>query len=146
MKQKNGNTQLGMSESTAKHRLTRLLLFDYAKQTGSGFCFRCGIELESVDNFSIEHKIDWLHSADPVGSFFDITNIAFSHRECNRPRYELLRKAHEDSSLAWCSGCQKWLDKENFYSNKSHWNGLDKYCKNCRMCFNARRVKNTDSI
>jgi hypothetical protein len=35
---------------------------------------------------SIEHKVDWLHSPNPVDVFGDLANIAFSHRTCNKKR------------------------------------------------------------
>ena len=35
------------------------------------------------DNFSVEHVTPWLDSEDPVGLFFDLKNISFSHRNCN---------------------------------------------------------------
>lgn len=35
------------------------------------------------DNFSIEHKIPWLDSDDPVDLFFNLENIDFSHLLCN---------------------------------------------------------------
>ena len=31
----------------------------------------------------------------------------------------------------WCSGCEEWLPKENFFSNKSAAQGLAKICKPC---------------
>jgi len=37
----------------------------------------------SRDTFSIEHKIPWLDSSDPVGLYFDLNNISFSHHSCN---------------------------------------------------------------
>lgn len=35
------------------------------------------------DTFSIEHKEAWLDSEDPVGMYFDLDNISFSHHSCN---------------------------------------------------------------
>jgi hypothetical protein len=32
---------------------------------------------------SIEHKEAWMGAADPLASFFDLENIAFSHLSCN---------------------------------------------------------------
>ena len=32
---------------------------------------------------------------------------------------------------AWCSKHQEFLQVDNFYSNKSHWNGLGSDCKEC---------------
>lgn len=73
--------QLGMNPSTATSRITKDLLFKFAIQLGYT-CFRCGKDLNRED-FSIDHKISWLDSEDPVGLFFDLNNIAFSHHGCN---------------------------------------------------------------
>ncbi len=40
-------------------------------------------KIESVDEFSIEHKTDWQNSKKPIKNFFDVENIAFSHLSCN---------------------------------------------------------------
>lgn len=74
-------TQLGMNPSTASHRLVKDLLFKFAVDSGHK-CFRCGGELDR-GTFSIEHKIPWLDSEDPVALYFDLENIAFSHNSCN---------------------------------------------------------------
>lgn len=46
-------------------------------------CFRCKEKIDSVDDFSIDHKDPWLHSTDPKKLFFDLENVAFSHEKCN---------------------------------------------------------------
>ena len=75
--------QLGMNPSTASHRLVKDLLWFFICQTKDGVkCHRCG-QMMDRDTFSIEHKIPWLDSDDPVGHYFDLDNITFSHRVCN---------------------------------------------------------------
>lgn len=71
--------QLGESTGAASHRLVKNLLFEFVKDK---LCFRCGKPL-TRDTFSIDHKTPWLDSHDPVGLFFDLDNIAFSHFACN---------------------------------------------------------------
>lgn len=71
--------QLGMNPSTASGRLVKDLLFHYVKDVP---CFRCGEPL-TRDTFSIEHKVPWLDSDNPVELFFDLQNISFSHLRCN---------------------------------------------------------------
>lgn len=71
--------QLGMNVSTAQGRLVKDLLFESAKNTP---CYRCGGVL-TRETFTIEHKIPWLDSEDPVKLFFDLGNISFSHHACN---------------------------------------------------------------
>lgn len=73
--------QLGMNPSTASGRLTKDLLFSFVK-IHSPNCFRCGEPL-TRETFSIEHKVPWLDSDDPVGLFFDLDNISYSHHSCN---------------------------------------------------------------
>lgn len=73
--------QLGMNPSTASGRLVKDTLFKLAIEAGYA-CYRCSKPL-TRDTFSIEHKEPWLDSEDPVGTFFDQDNIAFSHLTCN---------------------------------------------------------------
>lgn len=73
--------QLGMNPSTASGRLVKDLLFKFVIEAGHK-CFRCNGTL-TRDTFSIEHKISWLDSDNSVGLFFDLDNIAYSHRSCN---------------------------------------------------------------
>jgi hypothetical protein len=73
--------QLGMNPSTASGKLLKDLLFDFAVKAGH-VCYRCEKNLLR-DNFSIEHKIPWLDSINPIELFFSIDNIAYSHLDCN---------------------------------------------------------------
>lgn len=73
--------QLGINPGTASHRLVKDLLFKFVIDAGH-VCFRCGFPLLRED-FSIEHKEPWLDSTDPTAKYFDLSNIAFSHRSCN---------------------------------------------------------------
>ena len=75
--------QLGMPLGTASNKLRKQILFSLVQETGKDFCFQCGETIKSIDNFSIEHKIPYLDSDDPVGLFFDPENISFSHLKCN---------------------------------------------------------------
>lgn len=73
--------QLGMNPSTASGRLVKDLLFKFVVERHPN-CYRCG-EALTRETFSIEHKTPWLDSDDPVGLFFDLDNIDFSHIACN---------------------------------------------------------------
>ncbi len=75
--------QLGMPSGTASNRLRKTILFHLIKLQGLDSCYQCGKTIASEKQLSIEHKIPWLDSKDPVGLFFDIDNIAFSHLTCN---------------------------------------------------------------
>ena len=73
------HAQLGMNPSTAQNRLVKDILYDLIKDTP---CFHCGEKL-TRDTFSIEHKVAWLDSENPVRLFFDLSNISYSHHSCN---------------------------------------------------------------
>ena len=75
--------QLGMFVSTAQARLVRMLLFKFVQTTGMDKCYRCGKPICSREDCTIDHIEPWLHSDDPVGNFFNLDNIAFSHFICN---------------------------------------------------------------
>lgn len=75
--------QLGMSPGKASHILKKSILFAMLKEAGKNYCFQCGSEIENAEDLTIEHKVPWLDSEDPVKTFFDLENIAFSHNSCN---------------------------------------------------------------
>ena len=75
--------QLGMPIGTATNRLRKKILFKFIQQLNLDVCFQCNESITEIDNLSIEHKIPWLDSNDPIGLFFDLDNIAFSHLSCN---------------------------------------------------------------
>lgn len=77
------NKQLGMPLGTALHRLRKNIIFEFARKCEMNICFQCKLEIKSVEEFSIEHKVPYLDSSNPVKLFFDIDNIAFSHLSCN---------------------------------------------------------------
>lgn len=74
---------LGMPFGTASAKLRKALLFDLSKRLGLHQCFRCGKPIETIAEFSIEHKQSWLNADNPQEAFFDVENIAFSHISCN---------------------------------------------------------------
>ena len=75
--------QLGMKLGTASGRLRKGIMFAMAKKLDLDTCYHCDAKIIEIDEFSIEHKDPWLHSANPIEKFFDIDNIAFSHLKCN---------------------------------------------------------------
>jgi len=74
--------QLKMNPSTASQKLVKDILYSFVIKLGLNNCFQCGDKMTRQD-FSIEHKIPWLDSSDPVNLFFDLENISFSHHSCN---------------------------------------------------------------
>lgn len=75
--------QLGMNPSTAAHALKKTLMFHLAVKCGMDTCHQCGEKIETHKELSVEHKVAWLDSEDPVELYFDLENIAFSHLSCN---------------------------------------------------------------
>lgn len=75
--------QLGEDAGTAAHKLKKALLYHYVKLAGHHFCYQCGIEINNIEEFSVEHKIPWLDSTNPNELFYNLDNIAFSHLSCN---------------------------------------------------------------
>lgn len=111
--------QLGMAWGTAAHRLRRRLFHGLLVKLGANICHKCSLPIDSPEELSIEHMKDWL-DVDPA-LFWDESNIAYSHRKCNRPsrfnqptgkhgtqgmyvggcRCEACSKAHNKSTNEW---------------------------------------------
>lgn len=83
-----------MHHATASGRLVKDILFKFIQDAGHK-CYRCGGNL-TRETFSIEHKESWLDSHDPVGLYFDLDNIAFSHFSCNISAANSGRKVHKN--------------------------------------------------
>lgn len=75
--------QLGMPIGTASNRLRKLIFFELVVATGNNICYRCGKEIETPKELTVDHKKDWLDKKNPIRLFFDLNNIAFSHHSCN---------------------------------------------------------------
>ena len=112
--------QLGMDDSTASHKLRKLILFSLVRQTAQDFCFRCQTKIETVEELSIEHKTPWLDSSNPISTFFDLTNIAFSHLRCNiADRRKPNKKYFTDDELKTANK-SRWRDsKRRNYSSEA---------------------------
>lgn len=140
--------QLGMNPSTASGRLVKDILWSFIVDTEREKCFHCG-EPMTRETFSIEHKIPWLDSEDPIGLFFDLDNISFSHHSCNcaaaaRQNMELKKsdeyrefvskqfRKESPPGMNWCNICKRHLPVENFGKHRRRWNGLRNECKECR--------------
>ena len=115
MSQQSKHDQLGMNASTASATLLKDILFNYV-QKDDVKCFRCNKPL-TRETFSIDHKTPWLHSSDPVGLFFDLENISFSHQYCNSSASR--RKAAKHGSPTWyknkkcrCTECVSWYKSQ----------------------------------
>ena len=68
---------------TIRNLMVKKFMFCLVSELSDNICYRCGCKIDSEDTFSIEHKIPWLNSDDPLGNYFNIDNISFSHILCN---------------------------------------------------------------
>lgn len=75
--------QLGMPQGTANGRLHKQYEFYLLKKLNENVCCRCGEYIETVDEYSLDHKIPYLDSEDPIKLFFDLENCKPSHLRCN---------------------------------------------------------------
>jgi hypothetical protein len=131
--------QLGLSFSTACGRLEKQIKFSLVKKAGLDTCFHCQRRIETADELSTEHKQPW-QNIDPA-LFWDLDNIAFSHRRCNYvagvkgkiPWHSKYDKAPKD--MAWCSGHQAFLSVDKFHKNRSTRSGFQ---NDCIECFSRR--------
>jgi len=143
--------QLGMSVGKANNILKKNLLFSLVQKLGLDFCYRCGKKIETVDEFSVEHKVNWLDSENPIELFFDLGNIDFSHIKCNigavRKEY-LIQRGKEWSKnniitcpeeMAPCSTCKEIKPLTEFHKDKVTLRGVHSECKECREI--ARKSK-----
>lgn len=71
------------SIQTSRNKLQNLILFNLMEKTSMDLCFRCGQKIGSIEEMSIDHKIQWLNSNNPKELYYDLDNIAFSHSVCN---------------------------------------------------------------
>ena len=138
--------QLGMNFSTASGRLERMILFRFVNQTGQANCYRCGKVILCYGDLSVEHKIAW-QNVDPA-LFWDLENIAFSHKRCNtlahrsvRPSDEHIRKMQKGAKnfvkaapvgQAWCSGHRKYHPVKEFAKDKHQVSCYRAHCKKYR--------------
>lgn len=98
--------QLGMPIGTASHKLRKSIIFNLLKKNNENFCFQCGTEIETEKELSIEHKVPYLDSENPVDLFFDLDNIAFSHLNCNIKAARQTRVLTHPSSESYKRGCR----------------------------------------
>jgi hypothetical protein len=138
--------QLGVPIGTATHRLRKLLLFYLACELDLNHCHRCRQTIESPDDLGIDHKEPWLDAS--VERFWDLDNVAFSHKLCNtKARRSAIGRKLGPSPLrkvgppgtAWCDRCNKFVLTTAFNRNSSKWNGLQSFCKPCARSDEAAR-------
>lgn len=119
---------LGIWISTANHRLSRKIMFFLLQKYGEDNCFKCRQKIQNIEELTIDHIKPWLN-IDP-SLFWDLENIAFSHRKCNKV-HKTNRKCQ--IGLFWCQHCRRCLPPENFGSPKDRAGHYKRsYCNPCR--------------
>ena len=98
--------QLGINPGTASSQLKKSLLFNMAQKLEMDYCYHCGERIKNIKEFSIEHKIPWLDSKEPIKLYFDLDNIAFSHLSCNSRAARRKRKVFHPSQESYKRGCR----------------------------------------
>lgn len=102
---------LGENFSTATAKLRKSILFDLVVRLELDKCYRCTLKITSIDQFSIEHIKSWQMSDDPVGLFYSLDNIAFSHLNCNIGAAYKPNKIYKDRAEYSRTNWQKYYAK-----------------------------------
>ena len=116
---------LGMPFGTASGKLRKSIIWYFVQEMNLDSCYRCEKRIETIDEMSIEHKENWQSATDPVESFFDIENIAFSHLFCN--------VGNTKRSKPNCANGHEYTEettKIGIYGER-----------NCRICLRAHDLK-----
>ena len=130
-----GTTSLG----AASNRLRKSIMFHMAQKLQWDICYRCGLKIERVEEFSIEHKLPW-EGNDPA-LFWDMENIAFSHLGCNIGAATKKNKIIAPDGQQWCTGCKDFHDVGAFGNcNVSGANRNGKQ-RMCRVFSSAQRAE-----
>ena len=79
-------------------------------------CFRCISKIETVKEFSIDHKVNWLDSENPIEVFLDVENVVFSHLRCN---IKSARRNKIRDDAYWLEYDKKWKEK-NYPNGRKH--------------------------
>src|SRR3990167_2533934 len=112
---KDFKAQIGMSQSNARPRLLRSVLFYILCNTGLNVCFRCNLKILELKDFTLDHKENWRGEKNPE-LYFDVKNIGFSHLSCNSA---MTRRRKCELGKHWCSVCKQCLDPKEF-GNRSN--------------------------
>jgi hypothetical protein len=132
---------LGMPYGTAGHRLRKLIMFHLLVKHGEDVCIKCGRQIETISELSIEHIQSWQLNGSEL--FWDINNIGFSHLKCNRqsiskPGSGIARRKIGPEGTAWCSGCKTFLPVIKFHRNRANWNGYSNCCIACMKAYSMQ--------
>lgn len=131
------SVQLGMDYGTACHRLRKQVMFRLVQKAGLDGCLRCGLDIESAEDLSLDHREVWLHASPDL--FWDLDNVGFSHLVCNTIASRRYRRQPPNPGLSWCSDHKGWTLREQFSPGKT-WDGTAVRCRACNARREADRV------
>lgn len=132
---------LGMNASTANSRLRRNIIHHLLMVHGDHVCHVCKGPIYSADDLSIEHIVPWEGRENGRELFWDLKNIAFSHKWCNKPHHQaggIGRRITSPEGQAYCTECKQQKPVTEFRNNRKNWNG---YARSCRSCNNKHKKK-----
>jgi len=118
---------LGIPFGTACNRLRRMVMFDLLRRHQENVCFKCGKMILKTEDLTLEHKETWLDGGSSL--FWDLNNIAFSHKQCNL-RKGFVRREIMDGTL-WCSNCTHYKPISCFHRERKQRTGYALLCKDC---------------
>lgn len=98
--------QLGMTFGKASNILKKSIIFSLIRRLGENVCFQCNEEIKTVEELSIEHKIPYLDSENPIDLYFNLDNIAFSHFKCNCGAARQIKEMKHPSWYSYKKGCR----------------------------------------
>lgn len=110
------------------HQLRQAILFKLLKQLDLNTCHGCKSSIESASELSIEHIRPW--EGRDAKLFWDLENIAFSHKRCNEPHRQRggeaakARRRTGPNQTYFCGKCRAFKAADGFYRNRSNWHGL----------------------
>lgn len=134
------NTALNLLgfKGTATYKLYRLVIWSLLQELGRAICYRCNGPLIEGE-FHLDHKQPWRYTEDPIGLFFDLNNVAFSHPKCNLTARKVV---HRPSVMR--THCKRGhiFDVGNTYleHRRDARSGRPYVIRNCRSCHREREA------
>lgn len=108
-------------------------MFNLVQKLELDTCYQCKEKIETVDEFSIEHKTPWLDSSEPKELFYSLENIGFSHLSCNVRAARQTRISVCGTNFMYNKGCRcekcreaVKLEKRSFRKRKRERTGKDR--------------------
>ena len=118
---------LGMPFGTACNKLRRMVMFNLLQRHEENICYKCSKIILKAEDLTLEHKETWQDGGSTL--FWDLNNIAFSHRQCNLPK-GIIRREIADGKL-WCSSCKEYKPIPCFHRERKQRTGYALLCKDC---------------